>query len=331
MKSVDVIIPFHSDSSFLWKALDSILLSKGVAVRLLLINDIGDQKISSKFQKEIETYLDRVSANYLIISNDGRSYATSLNAGRAFLESDFVAILNSDDLSTPLRLQSQVRALEESCADLAVGRIVKFSRRFRLPTMVGKVKPSSFCWQHILLGAYGADASIMVTRKAWLEFFRFDESNLSSDWATALRIYPQIRIIGVDSAVYKYRIHSLQVTQSKIQISDEFSLYFPLWNQLNTALGLPDVPQRVAQAISQPWAKLKLEKSDFKLMQIWCAKFESVLSDISEPKQTRSLLSRRLIISGQTYFGIIKNPFLFTKMVMEYTYIRIIGARTRSR
>ena len=331
MRSVDVLIPFHSDSKLLWKALESILDSGSVDVRLLLINDIKDSEVSINFQAQLENYLNDAGADFLIIRNHRRSYATSLNISRNYLQSDFVAILNSDDLSTPYRLQSQVRALEESGAQVAIGQIVKFRGRIRLPAISGALQPSRFNWQHILLGAYGCDASVVVTRKAWLEYFVFDEINLSSDWATALRIYPQLKIIGVDKAIYKYRIHGLQATQSQKQNSDDFSSYFLLWNQLNSSLGLPDVPLKVARALSQPWAKQKLDKSEFKMMQFWCSQFENVQTGEFESNQVSSLLSRRLIISGPVYFGITQRPLLLIRMTFEFLYIRIIGAQARSR
>jgi glycosyltransferase involved in cell wall biosynthesis len=330
MRSVDVLIPFHSDSEYLWEAIDSILDSRGVAVRILLINDIEDAEVSAKFQVQIERYLNVRDVNFSIIRNQGRSYATSLNVSRAWIQSDFVAILNSDDLSTPYRLQSQVQALEKSGAELAIGKIVKFHGKLRLPSMSGALNPSSLSWQHILLGAYGSDASIVVTRKAWLEHFIFDEFSRRSDWATALKIYPHLKIIGVDQAVYKYRIHGLQMTQSQIQISDDFPSYFSFWRGLNTSLGLPDVSLNIARALSQPWAKQKLNKDEFKMMQIWCLKFEKLLLDVSVSNETKSLLGRRLIISGPIIFSVIQRPLLLTRMIFEFLFIRIIGSRTRS-
>ena len=328
MRSVDVLIPFHSDSEYLWEAIDSILDSRGVAVRILLINDIEDAEVSSKFQLQIERYLNITDANYLILRNLGRSYATSLNVSRAWIQSDFVAILNSDDLSTPFRLQSQVQALEKSGAELAVGKIVKFQGKLRLPSMSGALNPSSFRWQHLLLGAYGSDASVVVTREAWFEHFTFDEHSCRSDWVTALKMYQNLKIIGVDQAVYKYRIHGRQVTQT--QISDDFSSNFSFWRGLSTSLGLPEVSINISRALSQPWAKQRLDKDEFKTMQEWCLKFEKLLFDTSVSNKTKLLLDRRLIISGPIIFSLTQRPLLLTRMVFEYLYIRIIGSRTRS-
>jgi glycosyltransferase involved in cell wall biosynthesis len=329
MRCADVLIPFHSTNEFLWDALDSILDTRGVSVRLLLINDIEDESEASEFQKRLEHHLNLTKATFLIIRNKGRSYATSLNSCRNYIESDFVAILNSDDLSTPCRLQLQIQALEDSGAEIAVGQIVKFHGKFQLPSISGYLSPSNLKWHHLLIGAYGADASLVATKRIWLEHFRFDEFSRSSDWATALKVYPLLKIVGVDKAIYKYRIHDQQVTQSSRQLSDNFLSYFPDWVKLNTLLDLPEVSPNVARALSQPWAKQKLHKRDFEMMQAWCLEFEKILLEGSESSETKSLLGRRLIISGPIIFSVTQKPLLLTKMVCEYVYIRIIGSRAR--
>lgn len=330
MRSVDVLIPFHSESEFLWEAIGSILDSKGVLIRLLLINDMQDDSKALKFQEEIESRLKLANVAFLVIRNHGRSYATSLNACRNHIEGDFVAILNSDDLSTPDRLRLQTQALEATGADVAVGNIVKFQGKFRLPSVSGHLTPSSFKWDHLLIGAYGSDASVVATKEIWLEHFRFDEIRRSSDWATALRAYPQLKIIGVDRAVYKYRIHGQQVTQSKIQISEDFLSYFPDWIRLNTSLGLPEVSPNVARALAQPWVKQKLGKDEFKTMKEWCSMFGELQSDSPGCNEIKSLLDRRLIISGSILFRLTQKPLLFSRMVLEYVYMRTIGSQTRS-
>ena len=330
MRSVDVLIPFHSESEFLWEAIDSILDSRGVSIRLLLINDMQDHANALKFQELIEKRLKLANVAYLVIRNQGRSYATSLNACRNHIEGDFVAILNSDDLSAPERLRLQTQALEATGADVAVGNIVKFHGKLRLPSVSGHLKPSSFKWEHLLIGAYGSDASVVATKEIWLEHFRFDEVRRSSDWATALKVYPLLKITGADRAVYKYRIHGQQVTQSKNQISDDFLSYFPDWISLNNSLGLPDVSPNVARALSQPWVKQKLGKDEFKIMKHWCSMFRELQSDSSGSNETKSLLDRRLIISGSILFRVTQKPLLFSRMVLEYVYTRTIGSQTRS-
>jgi hypothetical protein len=194
--------------------------------------------------------------------------------------------------------------------------------------MSGALNPSSFSWQHLLLGAYGSDASVVVTRKAWIEHFIFDEYSRRSDWVTALKMYQHLKIIGVDQAIYKYRIHDQQVTQA--QISDNFSPYFSFWNELSNSLGLPEVSVNIARALSQPWAKQTLDKDEFKTMQLWCLKFQKLLLDASASSKTKLLLDRRLIISGPIIFSLTQRPLLLTRMIFEFLFIRIIGSRTRS-
>jgi len=295
-----------------------------------LINDIEGAEISMKVQLRLTKLLDEAGANYLIIPNDGRSYASSLNAARNSLQSNFIAILNSDDLSTPQRLLSQVCALEDSGAQLAIGKLVKFQGIFRLPSISGDLSPTNFGIHHLLLGAYGCDASIVVTREAWLEFMEFDESAHNADWATALKVYSHLDIIGVDNAFYRYRMHSHQVTQNQMYNSDDFPLYYPLWHQLSASLGLPQVSINVARALSRPWVAQKLTKSEFEMMQLWCAKMVNATFSTSGKKQTKSILDRRLIISGSIAFGITNKPLLLVKIIFEFLFIRITGSQVRS-
>jgi hypothetical protein len=73
---------------------------------------------------------------------------------------------------------------------------------------------SNFHPSHLLLGAFGADSSLVIAREACQREVRWDEVDLS-DWDFAFRYYDW-GVVGVEYDGYLYRQHPQQLTRSAI-------------------------------------------------------------------------------------------------------------------
>ena len=152
-----------------------------------------------------------------LISAPGSSYEKALHLGLQQAKGEYIALMNDDDLCAPNRFSTQLGLLEDSAADVAVGRLRK----------IGKISIdlnfspnlSKFSSEMLLLGAYGANAALMF-RKGWLlEHFEVNEY-LVWDWQFALEKFKYARIVGSNQAIYFYRQHPKQVTRTTQHAQD---------------------------------------------------------------------------------------------------------------
>ena len=207
--TVDVILPFHRNDSYLRVAINSILASRDVTVRLLLIDDRKDRSVIPDLDP------------YIIHRTGGLGYAAALNSAVPYLESDFVALMNSDDWSNPSRLIKQISALENSQENFSICSLIKFKNSHLRPALLGEFDCQEYDSRVLLLGAYGANATWLARRKTWVTSIYFENSSVS-DWLSAMKIFPGLKIISVNEKLYWYRQHTSQITKSAIQQSESF-------------------------------------------------------------------------------------------------------------
>jgi glycosyltransferase involved in cell wall biosynthesis len=202
--SVDVVLPFHRDDEFLRIAINSILASEDVLVRVLLVDDRVDAKPIPDLEQ------------YIVCRTGGSGYATAINSVKDYLKSEFVSLMNSDDWSSPTRLVKQINALKDSDKTLSVCSPIKFRKSHIKPALLGAFTPVEYDSNVLILGAYGANATWLAHRETWIREISFEKSSIS-DWLTAMKVFPLLEIVHVNEDLYWYRQHFDQITNSNSQ------------------------------------------------------------------------------------------------------------------
>jgi hypothetical protein len=203
LPSIDVVVNFVDEFGQVGKAIKSLRKSRGVQVRILVIDDSG--KDNSEFFSRL------LNSDDLYKRSNRCGYINGLKLAKAFIESEFVGILNSDDISDKERLINQVTKLTTGL-DVCVGRIVKFKwiPWFRLPSVSRSQNNGRYCPHLIYLGPLSTDASWVMRRETYGILF---ESKFNSDWGIALDNFNKLRV-GIDlKSKYYYRQHSKQITR----------------------------------------------------------------------------------------------------------------------
>lgn len=138
----------------------------------------------------------------------------ALNVGLRATESEFVAILNDDDVWEPEKLQSQV-AMLDSWADVGLvhtgGRFIDANGQFVEGNPLGFKFPT-FETGDILLGLVYENKIIasaaLVRRKCFQELGGFNEDYFGSgDWEMWFRIAEAYHVGFVDAPLTYYRVH----------------------------------------------------------------------------------------------------------------------------
>jgi glycosyltransferase involved in cell wall biosynthesis len=240
---VAILLPFNKIDDYFLSAVESGVASEDVRTRILLLDDRVD---SSADLPKLPI------GTCTILRTSSRGYGNAISEGLRQINTEFFALMNADDVIHPRKLITQILDLESRNADLSVGKIVKFNNSGKIITQsLGHLTRGQYTPSVLLLGAYGADASWCGRTnkvKSW------NISNeLASDWITALENFSDLKIVYSPKALYFYRQHHTQITNTNDYKNFSFDEIYKSWNVLNLRQGYRSVTKDVAKLVAAPW------------------------------------------------------------------------------
>jgi len=288
--TVDVLLPFHRNDPFLRASIDSVFASKKIDFKLILIDD------RPKIEQSNTQFLKGLRQIQLIQTSGLTGYGNALKEGARVLSSEFVALMNSDDIMSPNRFESQVKSLETY--DITFTKIKRISSKGRqIPSFTGDI--SSDIYDPFLLGfgAYGANATWCM-KKEWMDKHFFYDDSECLDWRIALESFSKSKVGFANESTYLYRKHPKQITSNR-SIS-KHSMY-PLYLSWTCFLGSYNIPKttfEVFSFIATPWNRVAApEISD--LLQ-WLQYVDGMTVNLPSEiqKNISALLSRRFLVGS---------------------------------
>lgn len=214
MPQISVVIPTFNRAALIGETIDSVLAQTFQDFEIIVVDDGSTDNTATV----IANYGS--SVKYLYQENAGQ--AAARNAGIRAAQGQYVALLDSDDLWLPLKLERQVSCLLSSggcswvyCdADRFVGHGEgAVGRRHRSSRAGG-----GWIAQQLLLESSIASPTPVVHRSVFAQVGLFEESKLlrnREDWDMWLRIAAQYPVAYVPIVLARYRIHSARATQAE--------------------------------------------------------------------------------------------------------------------
>jgi hypothetical protein len=168
----------------------------------------------------------------------------------------------------------------------------------------------------LLVGSYGANASWLF-RRAWAKDHELFSSQYdSSDWTTALRVFPNTKISYLPEKLYFYRMHKNQITRTD---PEKHHTLLETWSRLNEQLNLPKLSQHEISVLTLP-KFTKVEKRSSENIVDWSIEFRKLIPVNSGSEQ---LLRRRLAILKSRHPFEFKANFdlpILTRMLSEFAW-----------
>lgn len=115
MSRVTVFMPVYNAEKYLHQAIESILQQTYEDFELLIIDDGSTDKSISV----IETYSD--SRIRLVVNNHNTGLSAVRNKALEIIDSEFLALLDADDIAMPDRLKKEIEYLDKNSDIAAVG------------------------------------------------------------------------------------------------------------------------------------------------------------------------------------------------------------------
>ncbi|MEY4323156.1 MAG: hypothetical protein RL410_937, partial [Actinomycetota bacterium] len=196
---ISIILPFYNVKEFLSDAIDSVLASEGVDVELILIDDCstdGSLEIARKYERKF--------ANVRVIQlprNMGVFIAR--NYGLAYATQTYVGFLDADDVTTPERLITQIKAIN---AKRGLVASMCWTQRYDETLTTPLAKP-----RH-------ASITLVIVREALKKVGYFDQVRFGADDEFMYRmqsIYGKRAIERVSKVMHKARFREGSLTTSK--------------------------------------------------------------------------------------------------------------------
>ncbi len=209
MCRISVLMPVYNAEKYLKNAIDSILSQTNSDFEFIIIDDCSsDSSVSI-----IESYSDK---RIVFLKNEQNSgVAVTLNRGLAVCQGEYVARMDSDDISRPERLEKQLQFLEKH-PDVAV---VTCGVR----TFCGEHTISDGGWTSIepekikkdlFFSCALAHPTVMMRKEVINSLGGYvPEYNGLEDYELWCRVIEKHKIASIGEVLFEYRVHEGQVSK----------------------------------------------------------------------------------------------------------------------
>lgn len=203
--SVTVIIPVYNGMPFLPETVDSVLQQTYENFRLLIVDD-GSTDESFKYLQSL------TDSRIEIRRQQNLGYGNTLNRAIESVDSDFIALLDQDDIALPTRLQEQLDFLSSHQEyDFVLSHVLKI-------TSTGKEFGHLVINETELISDYSSSiykgdkqifpSSMCLRRKAFLELGGLRTSLYpGDDYDLLLRAEENFKMAVINKPLVKYRVH----------------------------------------------------------------------------------------------------------------------------
>lgn len=208
---VSVIVPTYNRSTFLARAINSVLQQTVQDFEIIVIDD-GSTDGTEEHLRRFEEIEPRLKRCLVYEKQKNRGANAARNAGIRLARGEYIAFLDSDDLWHPRKLELQLTdILVREAVNPGNMPVFSFTGRFRVDA---KYKPIALQFAGSMKGAMhklklsnsiGTLSSVMVTAWVAREVHGFDESLAAcQDWDFYLRALPYCIAVGTREPLIMY-------------------------------------------------------------------------------------------------------------------------------
>lgn len=210
MPKISVVMPvYNTDEKYLREAIESILNQTYKNFEFIIINDGS----TNDAEDIILSYRD---SRILYIKNEQNlGLIKTLNKALYMAKCEYIARMDSDDISLPTRFEKQVDFLDKNPDVDILGTWFNCIPRNRVIETLSKDKEIKEC---MLVNSNNIGHPTVTFRKSLIERFgiKYDEKySYAEDYALWLSLIDKVKFANIPEILLNYRIHSNSVCQTK--------------------------------------------------------------------------------------------------------------------
>ena len=232
MKSpaLSIIMLVHNSALFLREAVDSILAQTFKDFELLIIDDGS----TDKSREILHNFDDNRIRIFFNEENNGIVF--SRNKGLIIANGKYIAMFDSDDISTSTKFEKQINFLEKNpeygmvgcCVETINSKSEKTKKSYKLKAKPGEI-PSILLFRNYFIN------SAVVFRKEIIQDFVYPTGyDIVEDYYLWIFISKRSKVWNLSEYLIKYRIHDSSITKKRIEALKraEIKLFSNLFNEL---------------------------------------------------------------------------------------------------
>jgi glycosyltransferase involved in cell wall biosynthesis len=128
--AISVVIPAYNRAGLIGETLRSLLNQTVPALEIIVVDDGSTDSTAEAVESEFSVFSRQLAGNaripeFKVIRQENAGPGAARNRGFAESKGEFIHFFDSDDIAAPNKHEVQVRALQESGADIAYGPWVK--------------------------------------------------------------------------------------------------------------------------------------------------------------------------------------------------------------
>jgi glycosyltransferase involved in cell wall biosynthesis len=205
MPLVSIVIPAYNAGGLIRQTLQSVMASTEGDFEVIVVND-G----SSDNTAEAASGLD---PRIKVVSRANAGMSATRNFGVAQSDSEFVALLDADDLWHPEKLRFQLQALNARpefgfCFTGFTWWWGEDTPEFMKEMRQGSIDPAMCGWvyHHLILDNHALPSSVMLRRSAWNQLGPFlCDNQQTDDWEYLVRASQSFRFVRLQESFVLYR------------------------------------------------------------------------------------------------------------------------------
>jgi glycosyltransferase involved in cell wall biosynthesis len=210
MPKVSVVIPAYNRADLIGETLDSVLAQTFRDFEIVVVDDGSTDGTPAVLAR----YTDH---NVRVIRQENQGEGAARNTGIGAARGDYIALVDSDDLWVPVKLERQMTVLNQRPNLMWV-----YSDAFVFDSNTGKrlfsfsergCQYAGDVARELLLRDFIASPTPVIHRSVFQELGMFNYDHRDSDWDMWLRIAAKYPVGLVPEALAGYRLHSGSISQ----------------------------------------------------------------------------------------------------------------------
>lgn len=206
---LSVILPVYNGMPYLRDTVESILRQTCADFTFIIVND-GSTDDSGSYLRSL------TDPRIVLIDQPNQGQAAARNTALRHCQSEYVALTDQDDISTPNRLATQLAFLDSHPQVVMAGTQIEFLigdvRQKALPIPTGHHEIEA----RLLQGRAGiCHASLMMRAQAARACGGYPSGMMGEDVDFCLRMCEQGTVANLDEVLFLYRLHAGQASQAK--------------------------------------------------------------------------------------------------------------------
>lgn len=277
---VSVIMPFYNTAQFISSAVQSIQAQTYENWELIAVDDAS----TDDSRAVIGAISDPRITVLVMEANSGQG--ACYNLGLQNIKGEFIALMDSDDISPPNRLEICLEYLERNPTVLMVGssRMKVFNNESEIAPIQKALRPSfvfedavhRFKATMLLFNSIYLQPTVLARRSLWGDL-RYGTSRFAEDYELFTRAVDRGKLGDIPTELGYYRMHPGQTTQ---RLTGKTELIIQnVWRPLLERWGLQPTENELTMHSVLSLAWRPLEKSEIEAFMAWISKLETHFQD----------------------------------------------------